>query len=230
MTVYNLFMHYYNDDIGQAVTNSTEAKWFPCDTLNGQYPNENAPYYKHSKDPRISKLHPNHYLTLDNVDKSKFQKGAEKECLEILYISPSDTTDADFNTNRYEEMIVANSQIFNPKYDMIFVWDGLGFYTSDTPSVKTVSGKTEYQYDDNYNDPDDDDDGKTYRIPKDPETNNQLYYDKMKRVSFQPWFFHSKYHSLNAVITKASQLVDLYGKEHVLIGKEVALDQYIDIV
>jgi hypothetical protein len=52
----------------------------------------------------------------------------------------------------------------------------------------------------------------------------------MKRVNIKPWFFHSTYHSLRAAMSKAETLVDLFGKENILVGKEVDLTQYIDIV
>jgi hypothetical protein len=181
MTTYDVFMHFYNDDIGKAVTNETECKWYPCLTTPLQYGKSNSS---------------NKYLQPSDMNQLKLSK--DQESLEVLYISPSAATTASDNTKAYEDYIVKNATISNPKYDMIFIWDGMGTYNS------THTGA----------------DDKTV----------QLYFDKTKRVSFKPWFFHSTYHSLRAAIAKAEQLVDLFGKDHIMIGKEVSLDQYIDIV
>ena len=191
MTTYDLFVHYYNDTIGKAVTNTVDCKWYPADTTIGKYTgndkDENADEYL-SVDYLLSRT--------TNQKDSKYYK--QEEVLEHLYISSSDKDKANLDTNTeiYQKLIIDSSTIQNPKYDMIFVWDGLGYHTS--------------QYAD--------------------ESNVQLYYDKMKRVSFRPWFFHSIYHSLAAVMTTAQKLVDLFGKDHVMMGKEVNLKQYIEIV
>ena len=182
MTTYSIFMHYYNDDIGKAVTNSTECKWYPCLTTPTEYGISN----------------PDHtYLQLDDMNQIKLSKN--QESLEVLFMSSNSATPVEENTAKYELYVVNNANILNPKYDMIFVWDGLGYYNNpDTTDPTNVQ--------------------------------DQLYFDKMKRLNFKPWFFHSTYHSLRAAITKAEQLVDLFGKDNIIIGKEVALDQYIDIV
>ena len=64
------------------------------------------------------------------------------------------------------------------------------------------------------------------------ETNqqNQLYFDRMRRVEFRPWFFHSTTSSLKQAIVEEEKLMDMFGKENVMLVKEVPLDQYIDIV
>lgn len=190
MTTYDIFMHYYNDRIGKAVTNLTDCKWYSCLTTPSQYrefDDEEQPIvYNHT------------YLQNQDMDQEKLDKN--QETLEVLYIyydtkEHSDSTNnPDINAAKYEELIVQSSSIFNPKYDMIFIWDGLGYYTDDN------------------------------------EQTNQLYFDKMKRVNFRPWFFHSMYHSLKAALSKAETLINLFGKDHIMIGKEVDLTQYIDII
>ena len=182
MTTYTIFMHYYNDAIGQAVTNQTPCKWYPCLTEALEY--DNTQTYDHT------------YLKLSDMDENKIKKN--EEALEILYMSSNNPTTST-NTSKYEELVVSSSTILNNKYDMIFIYDGLGYFTNDED-------------------------------PSDVDHYNQLYFDKMKRINIRPWFFHSTYHSLNAAMSKAKELVDLFGKDHILIGKEVALDQYIDIV
>ncbi len=182
MTTYEVFTHYYNDNIGRTVTNQTTCEWYPCLT--------------EAKDYDSSKTYSHTYLKLGDMDKDKIDR--KQEALELLYISPNTVTIND-NVQTYEDLIINSSTISNPKYDMIFIYDGIGYYTNDE------AGTAE-------------------------EELNALYFDTMKRIKATPWFFNSKHHSLRAAQTTASKLVDLIGKEHVMIGKEVPLDQYIDIV
>lgn len=193
MTEYDLFIHYYNDSIGKAVTNNVDCDWYPCTTKRNvdEYPSLPLEYQTEENKDKL--------LDFEYMNKERLDN--DTEALEILYMSKSEVTDVSENTAAYEKYIISASRITNPKYDMIFVWDGLGYY------ISTQKGKDGQQ-----------------------ESINQLYFDKMKRVSFKPWFFHSKYHSLKAVMTKAQELIDLFGKDHVMIGKEVDLKQYIDIV
>lgn len=177
MTTYDIFMHYYNDNIGKAVTNLTKCEWHSCLTPAPEGSNHV-------------------YMELGDMNESRIDEGTE--ALETLYISGTETNTTD-NTNIYEDYIVKALTVNNPKYDMIFVYDGLGYYNSQ-------QGTSE------------------------DKLLNKLYFDKMKRVNFQPWFFHSTYHSLKSVMNKAAKLVDMFGKDHIMIGKEVNLEQYIDIV
>lgn len=188
MTQYTVFMHYYNDKIGQAVTNSTPCRWYNALTHTNEY----------DKSSSSTK-----YLSLDEMDQKKLDTG--KECLETIYISsttPEPPTAE--NTRVYEEYVLTSTDIGNPKYDMLFVYDGLGYY-----NYKEQKGAV----------------GTNLELEQ-----TQLYFDKMKRVQLKPWFFHSTYHSLKAAMTKAETLVNLFGKNNILIGKEVDLSQYIDIV
>ena len=57
-----------------------------------------------------------------------------------------------------------------------------------------------------------------------------LLYERMKRIKENPWFLYSTHASLTSAMEKAQNLVDLIGKNNVMIGKVVPLDQYIDIV
>lgn len=182
MTTYEIYMHYFNDAIGKCVTNVTDCQWYPCETKLVEYDKSK---YKGQDD----------YLTSDKMDQTKLKN--EKEALETCYIS-GDNKDSERDINVYEDLVINNSYINNPKYDMIFIWDGLGFFDGPTDPTHKV--------------------------------HNQLYFDKMKRVTFRPWFFHSTYHSLKAALDKAEKLVDMFGQENVMVCKNVALDKYIDIV
>jgi hypothetical protein len=55
-------------------------------------------------------------------------------------------------------------------------------------------------------------------------------YERMERLKMDPWFLMTTCGSLKAAMTKAEQLIDIYGKDAVKIGKVVPLDQYIEIV
>lgn len=245
-TTYDLFMHYYNDHIGQCVTNQTECEWYPAETKISEYnPMYQPMTEKDIKYPdgatdeqkkaiRQSNRIGNDYVTYNQMDQYKLQH--DQETLEIIYISPDsesntnqygEKVDLDLNTSKYEELVVNSSHITNPKYDMIFTWDGLGYFNGPketnpehkvTVGVKT-NNKGEIEKDEKGN-----------PIPVTDNVQDLLYYDKMKRIKFRPWFFHSKYHSLRAVMDKANELVDIFGKNNILIGKEVPLEQYIEIV
>ena len=108
MTTYDIFMHYYNDNIGKAVTNLTKCEWHSCLTPAPEGSNHV-------------------YMELSDMNESRIDEGTE--ALETLYISGTDTT-TDENTNIYEDYIVKALTVNNPKYDMIFVYDGLGYYNS----------------------------------------------------------------------------------------------------
>lgn len=105
-----------------------------------------------------------------------------------------------------QNLIVEQTRFTNPKFNMIFMYDGIGKCTAD----KNV-------YNPNLSN-------------QNPQVIPYVYYDNMKRVECNPWFFYEQFGSLQAAMTRASELVNIFGKGNVLIGKEVALDQYIDIV
>lgn len=192
MTQYTIFMHYYNDKIGNAVTNTTKCKWNDALMTIGKYNNNDD-----TSDPNKQR-----YLALSDIDKNKIKNG--QECLETIYISSTKPDTAE-NTRVYEEYVLTSTDIGNPKYDMLFIYNGLGYY--------------------NYKQQKDCDTGDTKFLEQ-----TQLYFDKMKRVQLKPWFFHSTYHSLKSAMSKAETLVNLFGKNNILIGKEIDLSQYIDIV
>lgn len=105
-----------------------------------------------------------------------------------------------------QNLIVEEGRPTNPKLSMIFMYDGIG---------KCEADRNVYNPDQNN---------------QNPQIIPYVYYDNMKRVECNPWFFYEQYGSLNAAMGRASELVNIFGKGNVLIGKEVALEQYIDIV
>lgn len=55
-------------------------------------------------------------------------------------------------------------------------------------------------------------------------------YEGMERLQVQPWFLITTCNSLKSAMTKVQQLIDIYGKDAVKLGKVVPLEQYIEIV
>lgn len=54
--------------------------------------------------------------------------------------------------------------------------------------------------------------------------------DRLERVILSPWFVHSTHASLQSAMSKAKTLANLIGHGNIKIGKNVPLDQYIEIV
>lgn len=194
MTTYTLFMHYYNDAIGKSVSNTTKCKWYSALTTKAEYDNEKETD-KHSP-----------YLDITDI-KNHDEYKKDLETLEFIHIS-NKSTDTDETTTDYENYILSSIKVTNPKYDMLFIYDGLGYFNFKDEKPGTIKLTADATY----------------------TAQTQLYFDKMKRVTIRPWFFHSTYHSLKAALTKAEALIDLFGKDNILIGKEVDLTQYIEIV
>lgn len=105
-----------------------------------------------------------------------------------------------------QNIIVEEGKPSNPKLSMIFMYNGIAKFEAEK-NVLNPNPKNQ-----------------------NPPVTPYVYYDEMKRVECNPWFFYEQYGSLKAAMTRASELVNIFGKGNVLIGKEVALDQYIDIV
>lgn len=55
-------------------------------------------------------------------------------------------------------------------------------------------------------------------------------YEGMERLQIQPWFLVATCNSLRAAMTKVEQLISIYGKDAVKLGKVVPIEQYIEIV
>lgn len=162
---------------------------------------------------------------------------------EVCLIEPHDYLYNDTNgTKRRKKMmrdlahwdtITTETSVNNPKYDMLFMYNGLAKQNGPICGVDDpdISGIQEYKQDygatpsgsENYalNPPS----GTTNR-----EQQPYIYYDGMKRVTFDIWFEHSVHASLASAMAKANELVNIMGKQNVKIGKVVPLDKYIEIV
>ena len=200
MTTYTVFMRYYNEKIGHAVTNNVSAEWFSALTPGTKY-------IKYAEDDIKNTLTSDKYLCITDINSDRLE--ANQDSLETLYIS-SENPGTSENTRVYEDLILPSTDIDNPKYDMLFIYDSLGYYNYKQQKKSSLD--------------------KTKNDTEEYLNQTQLYFDKMKRVTIKPWFFHSTYHSLKAAMDKAGTLVNMFGKDSILIGKEVDLTQYIEII
>lgn len=105
-----------------------------------------------------------------------------------------------------QQIITEETKPTNPKYDMIFMYEGLGKVEADRNVYNENPANVNAQI------------------------TPYVYYDNMKRVEISPWFFYAQYASLKAAMTKAAELVNIMGTDGVMIGKDVDLKQYIEIV
>lgn len=141
-------------------------------------------------------------------------KAVEEYCI----IEPKDSMSTSSNTQlhtymsermKYDldmyDIIIEESLITNPKYDMVFMYDGIAYDESIIADYHPENGK-------------------------EPVQAPYMYYDKMKRIKLDPWFLYSTHASLKSAMIKAKELVNILGKDGVKIGKVIPLDQYIDIV
>lgn len=107
-----------------------------------------------------------------------------------------------FDTKLYQ-IVIDETNANNPKYDMVFAYDGIATITGE-PKKNPPMGDRSVQ--------------------------PTVYYERMKRIESDPWFLYATYSSLLVAMEKVSELVNLIGKENVIVGKIVPLDQYVDIV
>ncbi len=123
------------------------------------------------------------------------------------------------------ETISKETDIANPKYDMIFMYNGLAQTKGPICNGNTMI--EDYgQFD-----------GQTTSniyclnpIQKDPHQQPYIYYDNMKRVSLDIWFEHSVHASLTSAMNKVRELINIVGKRNIKVGKVVPLDKYVQIV
>lgn len=155
--------------------------------------------------------------------------------------------------NKLYSIVSDETNVSNPKYDMVFMYDGI-VETNEQPldQINDICDQSYYyQSNDasgtrrqvksekiklpvnalNYTDGSEKKDSvsSTAMVDWDKEV-PYLYYEKMRRIKLDPWFAISVHQSLNAALAKASKLAKMYGVDNVKIGKIVPLDQYIKIV
>lgn len=180
-TKYEIFCKYYHSSVNKVVNNITPTKWVHAEESG------NAPR---------------------NVNGVKSKPGVEN-----CWVRPEDGLYQDQTGAKRRAAVEVDNNLYslmtselnheNPKYDMIFVYDG----------VTSTKGEE-----------------KRNKEQNDKSSAPLVYYERMRRLDMTPWFLYATCASLNAAMTKAGELVNLIGKENVIIGKVVSLDQYIEIV
>jgi hypothetical protein len=227
VTQYQIFCRYLNEAVNRPLTNATSVDWIGAEEweeIQKNY-NENQDEYNTIKERILSgeikenQLSVQELLVYDNGKKyedvqDKIEK--HKIVLEYCIVEPHDSLYNDTNYVKKKaqmqrdlelyEYVIKETEASNPKYDMVFVYDGVAYGESRTGTA-------------DYNPPQSD--GK--QVP-------YVYYDRMKRIQLDPWFLFSSHASLNSTMIKARELVNILGKDAVKIGKVVPLEQYIEIV
>lgn len=226
-TQYQIFCRYYNSSINKVVTNQTKALWISAEEFTTISEIWKNPAQKAQYDTLVSDLRDGTrritdftmaeqslYNTCQKYEEYLKMDAKELAALEIVIIEPADSLYQDTQGTKKKakmardlamyDILVEQTDVSNPKYDMIFMYDGL---------AKTESEIVDYN----------------------PPTNDKrqapyVYYDRMRRFEFDPWFFHSTHASLTSAMTKAKELINVLGKDSVQIGKVVPLDKYIEIV
>ena len=173
-----------------------------------------------------------------STDDRNFDKqGTERELKRAAKSIDSDLYNVIFDQNRND----------NPKYDMIFTYNGMtqtseqfdlykykttvktgdnsGAYTVVTPGCVPIES---------FNPPKTPGERETVvtltTVTEAPDMAPSCMYERMERLKVSPWFYICTCNSLIAAMNNARELVDIYGKDAVKIGKIVPLDQYIEIV
>lgn len=243
-TQYQIFCRYLNETVNRTLTNQTKSEWISASefkTLKEYYNINKDAYDKLCDDLRHGIKRKSQFTVEElNIYNSclKYTTLLDAQlknrlAVEYAMIRPVDSLTDDKNgslkkldsalNQQLNELIVDQSHPNNPKYDMVFMYDGIA-RTNEQPLTPTNSINpgpivmNESPVADVHPPKDD-----KKEIP-------YLYYDNMKRIKLDPWFLYSTHASLNSAMTKAKELVNILGKDAVKIGKVIPLDQYIEIV
>ena len=227
VTQYQVFCRYLNETVNRALTNQTAVDWISAEELvelKEFYAANSSEYLAIKaqiangdiKEDQLDLNSLNIYTKGKRYDEVQKKLTEGKMVQEYCILEPADSLYQDTNNVKKKaqaqrdlelyEVVIDENRASNPKYDMVFMYDGIGYAESRT-------GKADY------NPPQNDDKQAPY-----------LYYDKMKRIQLDPWFLFSTHASLTSAMTKAKELVNILGKDAVKVGKIVPLDQYIEIV
>lgn len=252
-TQYQIFIRYLNETVNKPLTNMSEVEWVSAlDWIDMQeyyalYKSEfntiNAAILNGTK--KLSDLSTHEIQVYEKCGRyTELKKHVELDdgmvVLENIFIRGYDggyhpgqgTLGACKNqlgkiTNKMTDVTTEGVLPDNPKYDMLFMYTGVGTASFPGWHLGQEQNYPKYYPWESKND--------TVMIHMPQEYNGDLfvpevYMERMKRTSLDPWFFHSQHASLKSAMTKAEELVNILGKNGVKIGKVVALDQYIDIV
>ena len=224
-TQYQIFCRYLNETVNRTLTNQTTSEWISAaefKSLKEYYKANKNTYDKLCNDlthrvKRKSQFTVEELNIYDSCSKYITLLDAQSKnrlAVEFAMIRP-DINDSKLDSALNELMVDQNHQN-NPKYDMVFMYDGIAktYEQSKTSTNPLNPGPIV--------------------ISESPVVDDKktpyLYYDNMKRIKLDPWFLYSTHASLNSAMAKAKELVNILGKNAVKIGKVVPLDQYIEIV
>lgn len=226
-TQYQVFCRYLNENSNRPLSNQTSVDWISAEDFNEleKFYNDNQAEYDNIvtqlmqsviKENQLDVVQLNIYNTCKKYEETVKAKNEQKIVTEYCIVEPSDALfgDTDGSLKKAQaqrdlelyQYVIGEAKADNPKYDMVFMYDGIAYAESRT-------GESEYN-----------------PSPTNSKQVPYLYYDRMKRVKLDPWFLYSTHASLTAAMAKAKELVGILGKDAVKIGKVVPLDQYIKIV
>lgn len=226
-TQYQIFYRYLNENINRALTNQTDVDWISAEELTTlkEYHTANSTEYNRIKtqllsgalkENQLSVVQIEIYTTCRRYEELDNNIKKKKVVTEYCIVEPADSLYQDQNgrfakdkANRDLELyeyVVKEARADNPKYDMVFMYDGIA-------SAESRNGLADYHP------PQNDDKQVPY-----------VHYDRMKRIKLDPWFLHSTHGSLESAMKKAKTLVNILGKNAVKVGKVVPLEQYIEII
>ena len=227
ITQYQVFCRYINENTNRALTNNIALDWIGSEELSDvtKFYEENKNRYFTIRERMLKGELKKNELSVEELniyDKcQKYENIQDKVIknrmsIECCVLEPSDSLYNDSLGAKKRQKILRDSELYqkvadnaistNPKYDMIFAYDGVSYVESRTGNA-------------DYNPP-----------PNDAKQIPYAYYDKMKRIIADPWFLHSTHASLNSAMAKAKELVNIFGSNAVKIGKVVPLEHYIEIV
>lgn len=226
-TQYQIFCRYLNENVNRSLTNKTPLEWISTEeykNLTDFFTANQATYNTIKAEILAGTLKPdmldviqlNIYTTCKRYEEIEDKFAKDQIVIEYCIVEPADSlyndTSGALRRKKLErdtanyQIVIDESTANNPKYDMVFMYDGMA-------KADSITGKADYN-----------------PAPSDSKQVPYVYYERMKRVKLDPWFLHSTYASLNSAMGRAKELVNLLGKESVKIGKVVPLDQYIEIV
>lgn len=243
-TQYQIFCRYLNETVNRTLTNQTTSEWISATefrTLKEFYKTNQIIYDRLCSDLSSGTKRKNQftveelniYETCSRYTTLLDAQSKDRLSVEYAMIRPidslyNDTTSAlkrKYNAlnQQLNELMVKESHPSNPKYDMVFMYDGIARTDEQpkTPNTDINPGPLVMN---------DIPKADVTPPPNDKKEIPYLYYDNMKRIKLDPWFLYSTHASLNSAMAKAKELVNILGKDAVKIGKVVPLDQYIEIV
>jgi hypothetical protein len=214
-TKYQIFCRYFQASSSRAVTNETTVEWVQAEQTH-EHTDTNNQQPAVTMDTKSIEGYENMYIRQEDWSCVMHQKGSSTSREEIeaarKRAAENKKTCQKIDT-QLSGIVSKESRSSNPKYDMMFVYDGLTECLGADGAKSTKYGS-----------------GQPIPDPTDDRGPAHIYYERMKRIDGPaPWFEYATCASLTVAMRKAEELVNIMGKENVIIGKIVNLKEYIDI-